>query len=114
MGLLRLLYRVASFLGMPFYRSYLSSVVKEGPIPRHVALILDGNRRFAIKRGLSWLEGYRMGAERTEELLEWLLELGVEHVTLYAFSTENFRRPREQVEAIFRVLEEKISQLKER
>lgn len=113
MSLLKLLYRLASFLGTPFYRRYLESAVKEGPIPKHVALILDGNRRFAAKKGLSWFDGYRMGAERTEELLEWLLELGVAHVTLYAFSTENFKRPREQVEAVFRVLEERLSKLKE-
>lgn len=113
-GVLKLLYRLASLLGMPFYRSYLESAVREGPIPKHVAMILDGNRRFAAKRGLSWIDGYRVGAERTEEILKWLLEIGVEHVTLYAFSTENFRRPREQVEAVFRALEEKLLELRER
>ncbi len=114
MGVLKLIYRLASFLGMPFYRGYLESAVREGPIPRHVALILDGNRRFAAKKGLSWVDGYRMGAKRTEDLLKWLLDVGVEHVTLYAFSTENFRRPREQVEAVFKVLEEKLLELKGR
>ena len=113
MGLLNAIYRVARFLGMPFYLRYLESVVKEGPIPKHVALILDGNRRFAIKRNLSWLEGYRIGANKTRELLEWLLDLGIEHVTLFAFSTENFRRPRDQVEAVFRAMEEKLLELKE-
>jgi len=113
LGLLNAIYRVARFLGMPFYLRYLESVVKEGPIPKHVALILDGNRRFAIKRNLSWLEGYRIGANKTRELLEWLLDLGIEHVTLFAFSTENFRRPRDQVEAVFRAMEEKLLELKE-
>jgi len=113
-GLLSMIYRLSSLLGMPIYRSYLESVVREGPIPRHVALILDGNRRFALKRGMSWVDGYRAGAAKTEELLRWLLELGVEHVTLYTFSTENFNRPKEQVEAVFKVLEEKMRELREK
>jgi len=113
LGLLNAVYRVASFLGMPFYLRYLESVVKEGPIPKHVALILDGNRRFAIKRNLSWLEGYRVGANKTKELLAWLLDLGIEHVTLFAFSTENFKRPKDQVEAVFKAMEEKLLELKE-
>lgn len=112
MGFLGLIYRIASTAGMPFYRKYLESVVREGPVPKHVALILDGNRRFAMKKGLSWIDGYRIGADKTEEILNWLLEIGVEHVTLYAFSTENFRRPREQVDAIFKVLEEKMIELR--
>ncbi len=113
MGLLDVLYRLASLLEMPLYRRYLESKVRRGEIPRHVALILDGNRRFAQKLGLDYLEAYRIGAERTEELLEWLLDLGVDHVTLYAFSTENFSRPRDQVVAVFRVIEERLRYLLE-
>ncbi|MDK2373139.1 MAG: polyprenyl diphosphate synthase [Candidatus Korarchaeota archaeon] len=101
-------------LEMPLYKRYLESKVREGEIPKHVALILDGNRRFAQKLGLDYLNAYRMGASRTEELLDWLLELGVDHVTLYAFSTENFSRPKEQVEAVFKVIEEKLRDLMER
>ncbi len=114
MGLLDLLYRLASLLEMPLYKRYLELKVREGEIPKHVALILDGNRRFAQKLGLDYLSAYRMGASRTEELLDWLLELGVDHVTLYAFSTENFSRPKEQVEAVFKVIEEKLRDLMER
>ncbi len=114
MGLLDLLYRLASLLEMPLYQRYLESKVREGEIPKHVALILDGNRRFAQKLGLDYLNAYRIGASRTEELLDWLLELGVDHVTLYAFSTENFSRPKEQVEAVFKVIEEKLRDLMEK
>jgi len=114
LGLLDLLYRLASLLEMPLYQRYLESKVKGGEIPKHVALILDGNRRFAQKLGLDYLNAYRIGATRTEELLDWLLELGVDHVTLYAFSTENFSRPRDQVEAIFKVIEEKLKELVEK
>lgn len=110
-GLLDLLYRIASKLEMPFYRRYLESKVREKEIPKHVALILDGNRRFAKKLGLDYMKAYMLGAAKTEELLNWLLDLGVEHVTLYAFSTENFSRPRDQVEVIFKVIEKKLKDL---
>lgn len=108
MGLLDLLYRIASKIEMPIYQRYLESKVRKGKIPEHVALILDGNRRYAMKLGLSWIDAYRIGASKTEELLDWLLELGVKHVTLYAFSTENFSRPQDQIRAIFKVIEEKL------
>ncbi len=111
MGLLDIVYKIASKVEMPVYRRYLESKVKRGEVPKHVALILDGNRRFAKKLGLSFLEAYRMGADITEKLLYWLLDLGVEHVTLYAFSTENFSRPKEQVDAIFQVIEEKLREM---
>ncbi len=114
MGLLDVVYRIASKVEMPIYRRYLESKVRKGEIPNHVALILDGNRRFAKKLGLSWIEAYRMGANITEKLLDWLLNLGVKHVTLYAFSTENFSRPKEQVDAIFQVIEEKLTEMFEK
>ncbi len=114
MGLLDIVYKVASRIEMPIYRKYLESKVRKGEIPKHIALILDGNRRFAKKLGLSWIEAYRMGANITERLLEWLLDLGAEHVTLYAFSTENFSRPRDQVDIIFQVIGEKLIEMLEK
>lgn len=108
-----LLYRIASKLEMPLYQRYLESKVREEEIPRHVALILDGNRRFARKQGLDYMDSYMLGADKTEELINWLSDLGVEHVTLYAFSTENFSRPKEQVEVVFKVIEEKLKDLRE-
>ncbi|RLF47095.1 MAG: di-trans,poly-cis-decaprenylcistransferase [Thermoplasmata archaeon] len=86
------------------YRTYermLLNEVKNGPIPKHVAIIMDGNRRFAQEFGFSSaVEGHIQGKRKLEEVLEWCLELGVKVLTVYAFSTENFRRREEEVNAL--------------
>lgn len=87
------------------YERWLLETVRKGPMPRHVAVILDGNRRWARSNGLPLEEGYRMGARKVEALLRWCLDLGIAAVTLYVLSLENLsRRPREEIEAIYRVL----------
>ncbi|MCX6709477.1 MAG: undecaprenyl diphosphate synthase family protein, partial [Candidatus Woesearchaeota archaeon] len=63
----------------------------------HIAIIMDGNRRYAKKRGLSVDEGHRRGADKIEEILDWCIELKIKELTLYTFSTENFRRKKEEV-----------------
>ncbi|MFC6976232.1 polyprenyl diphosphate synthase [Halomicroarcula sp. GCM10025709] len=79
-----------------------------GGAPDHVAVIMDGNRRYARKQGEDTNEGHREGAQTTEQLLDWCDELGVREVTLYTFSTENFDRPADQREFIFDLVEEKL------
>ena len=69
-------------------------------IPQHIAIIMDGNGRWAKKRGLPRTLGHREGAKRIQATLEKFRELGVHYVTLYAFSTENWKRPREEVDTI--------------
>ena len=76
--------------------------------PSHVAVIQDGNRRYAREQGAETTEGHREGAETTEALLRWCEDLAVEEVTLYAFSTENFNRPAEEREHIFDLVERKL------
>ena len=76
--------------------------------PTHVAVIQDGNRRYARKRGGDAHEGHRAGAKTTERVLEWCQDIGVEELTLYTFSTENFERPEEQNQALFDLLCEKL------
>ena len=76
--------------------------------PAHVAVIQDGNRRYARERGEDAADGHRAGARTTENVLDWCAELGVEELTLYAFSTENFERPAEEREHLFSLLEEKF------
>lgn len=76
--------------------------------PTHVAVIQDGNRRYADEQGQEATEGHREGAETTEQLLEWCDELGIEEVTLYTFSTENFARPKEECETLFDLIAKKL------
>ena len=93
------------------YEKWLWYQVKNGTKPEHIAVILDGNRRWALERSLNPWMGHKEGAKKVEDLLDWCLEVGVKSITLYAFSTENFRRPRKEVEELMRIFEEKLKKL---
>ena len=95
----------------PLYEKWLWRQVKDKPMPQHIAVILDGNRRWAQSRMMEPWYGHAHGADKAEEFLDWCLKLGIKTVTLYAFSTENFQRPKEEVEAVFRIIEEKLVKL---
>ncbi len=74
-------------------------------LPRHVALIMDGNGRWAEKRGIPRLEGHRAGVKNVRPVIKSLNNHNIEYVTLYAFSTENWSRPEEEVDGLFHLLE---------
>jgi len=74
-------------------------------MPAHVGIIMDGNGRWAELRGLPRIEGHRRGAERTREIIDVSIELGIKCITLYVFSTENWQRPRDEVSMLMRILE---------
>ena len=76
--------------------------------PTHVAVIQDGNRRYAAEHGTEASDGHRAGADTTESVLRWCGELGVEELTLYAFSTENFQRPPDERETLFDLISDKL------
>ncbi len=71
--------------------------------PSHVAIIMDGNGRWAQDRGLPRLEGHRRGADRVREVVESCPDLGISHLTLFAFSTENWKRPVQEVQGLMRL-----------
>ena len=73
-------------------------------VPRHVAIIMDGNGRWAAQRGLARIEGHERGTENIRRITHMAGELGIRYLTLWAFSTENWRRPREEVEGLMRIL----------
>lgn len=73
-------------------------------IPLHIAIIMDGNGRWAKARGLDRAEGHRMGAETVKTIVKAAAKSGVKFLTLYAFSTENWKRPKEEVDAIMDLL----------
>jgi undecaprenyl diphosphate synthase len=73
-------------------------------VPKHVAIIMDGNGRWAKARGLPRLAGHRAGTENIRPVLEACVEFGIEILTIWAFSTENWRRPEEEVKGLLRIL----------
>ena len=73
-------------------------------IPRHVGIIMDGNGRWAQRQGLLRTVGHRFGTETVQTAMEYMSRKGVEVLTLYAFSTENWKRPQDEVSGIFRLL----------
>src|SRR3954464_1160510 len=75
------------------------------PVPRHVAIIMDGNGRWAKNRGLPRIKGHEEGAKAVRECVEGCGELKIEFLTLYAFSAENWQRPKSEVFALMRLLE---------
>src|SRR5437763_6051144 len=81
----------------------MTQVIKN--LPRHVAIIMDGNGRWARQRGLPRVEGHRRGEQAVHEAVEACGELGIEHLTLYSFSSENWRRPEDEVQALMRLIE---------
>jgi tritrans,polycis-undecaprenyl-diphosphate synthase [geranylgeranyl-diphosphate specific] len=93
------------------YERLLKDEVMAGGSVEHVAIIQDGNRRFAERAGLPRVLGHSLGAKTTERVLDWCLELGIKHLTLYAFSTENFDRSEEEKRMLFMLLKEKFQEL---
>lgn len=88
------------------------NVLRCGPIPRHVAFIMDGNRRYATKTGMSnKTDGHRLGFDKLTEALQWCLELGIAEATVYAFSIENFKRSADEVDTLMRMATERFEQL---
>ncbi len=89
----------------------LEKEIMSSEIPEHIAVIMDGNRRYAGQMGRARSYGHAMGAEVTERVIEWCYEIGVKQLTLYAFSTENFRRSEEEVDGLFNLINEKFLKL---
>ncbi|XP_041463127.1 dehydrodolichyl diphosphate synthase complex subunit DHDDS-like [Lytechinus variegatus] len=96
-----------------WFQSFCLRVLKCGPVPQHVAFIMDGNRRFAKKKSFQTLEGHSLGFEKLAETLQWCLDLGITEVTVYAFSIENFKRSRQEVDGLMELARKKFLRLLE-
>ncbi len=79
------------------------TVAEERNIPNHIAIIMDGNGRWAKKRSLPRTAGHAAGSKKFKEIARYCNKIGVKHLTVYAFSTENWRRPQEEVDAIMNI-----------
>ena len=94
------------------YERQLERLVRRGPLPKHVGVILDGNRRYARKMGYSFVtDGHRRGADKVEDLVDWCDGLRIPVVTLWALSTDNLQRAPEELDTIFGLIEEKVEAL---
>jgi len=89
------------------------NVVKRGQVPRHIAVIMDGNRRFARQAGQEVISGHKAGFNKLAETLQWCRELGVREVTVYAFSIENFNRAQTEVSDLLNLAKDKFLTLLE-
>jgi len=107
-----LLYRAMPFI-YKVYEKKLWEEIKQGPIPNHVGLILDGNRRWARRLGLDVAEGHKRGKEKIKEVLRWCWALGIKNVTIYVLSTENFNRSKQEVEALLKLARQGFLELLE-
>ena len=91
------------------FRNYkLIGEIKRDPVPEHVAIIMDGNRRFATDLGLASEAGHLFGRDKVEEVMEWCFELKIRNLTLYAFSTENFKRDTDEVELLMKLCKNEL------
>jgi tritrans,polycis-undecaprenyl-diphosphate synthase [geranylgeranyl-diphosphate specific] len=86
--------------------------MKQYKTPTHISIILDGNRRYAIKKGLKPWQGHKFGGKKVEELLKWCNELGIKELTLYSFSVDNFNRPEREKRVLFNLFLENVKKLK--
>lgn len=97
-----------------FYEQYLLKQIRGKPLPKHVAIIPDGNRRWARERGLSPLEGHEYGYKKMREVLQWLYDLGINIVTIYAMSYENcLKRSEEERRNLFNIIKRGLIELNE-
>lgn len=95
------------------YEKWLFEQIKSQPKPEHIAIILDGNRRWAQNHSMNPNVGHYYGADKTEKVLRWCLDLGVKTITFYAFSTENFTRSLDEVSGLMSLIEGKLHEILE-
>jgi tritrans,polycis-undecaprenyl-diphosphate synthase [geranylgeranyl-diphosphate specific] len=107
------LYQFFSMKIKEFLDVKLLEEIQQYPLPRHIAIIMDGNRRFAKELGLSVEAGHIFGKEKIEEVLDWCFDLGIRVLTIYAFSTENFKRSEKEVKTLMTLLKQELDLAKE-
>ena len=96
-----------------FYKSALNLIAGMEKVPKHIGIIMDGNRRFAKRLMLKPWMGHEWGAKKLSKVLDWLQELGVHELTLYAFSVQNFNRPKQEFDYLMALFKKEFAELKE-
>uniref|UniRef100_A0A2K5PJL4 ditrans,polycis-polyprenyl diphosphate synthase [(2E,6E)-farnesyldiphosphate specific] n=1 Tax=Cebus imitator TaxID=2715852 RepID=A0A2K5PJL4_CEBIM len=98
---------------LSLWERFCANIIKAGPMPKHIAFIMDGNRRYAKKCQVERQEGHSQGFNKLAETLRWCLNLGIPEVTVYAFSIENFKRSKSEVDGLMDLARQKFSRLME-
>ncbi len=94
------------------YEWYITRNLEPEKMPKHVAIIMDGNRRYSKLQGnIDVVKGHEIGVDTLEKVLDWSIELGIEIITAYAFSTENFNRPEHEVEGLMKLFVKNFKRL---
>lgn len=94
-----------------FLQNIFMRLIRLGPIPKHVGIIMDGNRRFAAVNHLKKSDGHLQGLHKLSDVLRWCRDLGIEELTVYAFSVDNFNRSQDEVSFLFKLATEKLLEL---
>ena len=97
--------------GYDIYEEQLEQEVIVGPMPKHIAIIMDGNRRYAKELGIDTSEGHIAGKDKIHDVLDWCLKLGIKNLTVYAFSTENFNREESEVNFLMDLIEKAMREM---
>lgn len=98
----------------PFYKAYeghVSKGLKSENIPKHVAIMMDGNRRYSRKINKNAAEGHKSGANTLIKVMNWCIELGIEIITVYALSINNLKRPKEEVEGLMKLFQKEFEEV---
>ncbi|MGQ9479058.1 MAG: polyprenyl diphosphate synthase [Thermoproteota archaeon] len=103
-----------SSVSLWLYEKSLMKQVTQLPLPSHIGIIMDGNRRWAESKGMDKLIGHFFGAKKVEEVIKWCYELDINTVTLYVLSTENLKRPSEEINLLMRLFKDKLRELMEK
>ncbi len=90
---------------------FLLEEIKKGEKPRHLGIITDGNRRYAAQKGMDPNDGHVKGKDKLEEVLQWCMDIGIKIVTVYGFSTENFKRNKKEVDFLFKLINRSLENL---
>ena len=99
---------------MKWLHSFFIRVLKMGRIPRSIAIIMDGNRRFATKLNKDKHEGHSFGLKKLEEAMEWCLELGIKELTVFALSTDNLKRTKVELDTLMSLAKNSFSKMAEK
>jgi undecaprenyl diphosphate synthase len=98
---------------MKWYERLFLRILKSGKIPHSIAIIMDGNRRFATKQRKDKHEGHAFGLTKLEHAMEWCLELGIKELTVFALSTDNLKRSQVEVDTLMGLIKHSFSKMAE-